>query len=81
MVARKKADPADLHQLAAAMQGVVAEIRVKAGQAVEQGEVLLVLEAMKMQVNVTAPLTRRIKEVFIEKGGKVDSGDLLLTFE
>ena len=81
VVSRKKADPADLHQLAAAMQGAVAEIRVKAGQAVEQGEVLLVLEAMKMQVNVTAPLTRRIKELFVEKGGKVEAGDLLLTFE
>jgi pyruvate carboxylase len=81
VVSRRKADPADLHQLAATMQGVVAEVRVKPGQAVEQGEVLLVLEAMKMQVNVTAPIARTVKETFVEKGARVDSGDLLLIFE
>ncbi|MBI4600757.1 MAG: pyruvate carboxylase [Planctomycetes bacterium] len=81
VVSRRKADPADLHQLAAAMQGLVAEVRAKPGQAVEQGEVLLVLEAMKMQVNVTAPIARTVKEVFVEKGARVEAGDLLLTFE
>jgi pyruvate carboxylase len=81
VVSRRKADPADLHQLAAAMQGVVAEVRVKTGQAVEQGEVLLVLEAMKMQVNVTAPIARVVKELFVEKGARVEAGDLLLAFE
>jgi pyruvate carboxylase len=81
VVSRRKADPGDLHQLAATMQGVVAEVRARPGLAVEQGEVLLILEAMKMQVNVTAPIARTVKEVFVEKGGKVEAGDLLLTFE
>jgi pyruvate carboxylase len=81
VVSRRKADPADLHQLAGNMQGVVAEVRVKPGQAVEQGDALFILEAMKMQVNVTAPLTRVVKEVFVEKGARVEAGDLLLTFE
>jgi pyruvate carboxylase len=81
VVSRRKADPGDLHQLAATMQGVVAEVRVKAGQAVEQGATLLILEAMKMQVNVTASIARVVKEVFVEKGARVEAGDLLLTFE
>mgnify|MGYP001613670133 FL=1 len=54
---------------------------MKTGQAVEQGEVLLVLEAMKMQVNVTAPIARVVKELFVEKGARVEAGDLLLAFE
>jgi pyruvate carboxylase len=81
LVSRRKADPADLHQLAASMQGLVAEVRASPGKAVEQGETLFVLEAMKMQVNVTAPIARVVKEVFVEKGAKVEQGDLLLTFE
>jgi pyruvate carboxylase len=81
VVSRRKADPADLHQLAATMQGMVADVRVKPGEQVEQGVVLLILEAMKMQVSVTAPIARVVKEVFVEKGARVEAGDLLLTFE
>ncbi len=79
--ARPKADPSDLHQVGASMPGVVAEVRVEKGDAVERGDPLLVLEAMKMQVNVAAPLSGTVKELSVAKGESVESGDLLLTFE
>jgi pyruvate carboxylase len=78
---RPKADPADLHQVAATMPGVVAELRVKHGDAVEQGDPLLVLEAMKMQINVAAPIAGTVKDLSVARGESVEAGDLLLTFE
>jgi biotin carboxyl carrier protein len=63
------------------MPGVVAELRVKRGDAVERGDTLLVLEAMKMQVNLAAPIAGVVKSLSVERGDSVDSGDLLLTFE
>jgi pyruvate carboxylase len=81
VVSRRKATPGDLHQLAATLQGVVAEVRAAPRKAVAEGEVLLLIEAMKMQVSVTAPFARVVKEVFVEKGARVEPGDLLLTFE
>ena len=79
--ARPKADAADLHQVGASMPGVVAELRVKKGDAVERGDPLLVLEAMKMQINVGAPIAGIVRELSVAKGDSVAAGDLLLTFE
>ena len=61
--------------------GRVNIVNVKRGDVVKAGDVLLVLEAMKMQVNVTAPENKVIAEVAVEKGDTVDAGDLLVVFE
>ena len=53
---RRKAEPGNAHQLAAAMPGLVAEVKVSKGSEVKRNDVLIVLEAMKMQVNVAAPV-------------------------
>jgi pyruvate carboxylase len=79
--ARAKADSADLHQVGATMPGVVAELRVKPGDSVERGDPLLVLEAMKMQVNVAAPISGTVKALSVVRGDSVEAGDLILTFE
>ncbi len=44
-------------------------------------ERLCVIEAMKMESNVTAPLEGRIKQIHIQAGEHVESGDLLITLE
>ncbi|MCK6473446.1 MAG: pyruvate carboxylase [Planctomycetes bacterium] len=78
---RRKAEESNLHHLGAAMPGVVGEVKIGKGSEVKKGEVLMVLEAMKMQVNVTAPEDRVINEVVVGKGDTVDAGDLLVVFE
>jgi pyruvate carboxylase len=79
--ARAKADSGDLHQVGATMPGVVADLRVKPGDSVERGDPLLVLEAMKMQINVAAPISGIVKELSVARGDSVEAGDLILTFE
>jgi len=78
---RRKAEAGNLHHLGAAMPGVVADLKVSKGSEVKAGDVLLVLEAMKMQVNVTAPGTFVVGEVPVAKGDMVDVGDLLVVFQ
>ncbi|GMV79845.1 MAG: pyruvate carboxylase [Planctomycetota bacterium] len=81
VVERRKADPDNPHHMGASMPGVVAEVKVKKGSEVKKGDVLMVLEAMKMQVNITAPDDRVVGEVCIATGDTVDAGDLLIAFE
>lgn len=52
----------------------VYKVLVKPGENVKQGQPIVVLEAMKMEIEVVAPRDGKIKEVFIEVGGVVESG-------
>jgi pyruvate carboxylase len=76
--ARRKADPANPRQVGAGMPGLVAELRCGLGVEVRAGEPLLVLEAMKMQVNVAAPIAGVVRALGVAKGDVVDAGDLLV---
>ncbi|MBI3830184.1 MAG: pyruvate carboxylase [Planctomycetes bacterium] len=78
---RRKAEDGNLHHLGANMPGIVSEVKVSKGSEVKKGDVLLILEAMKMQVNVTASENRVVAEVPAQKGDKVDVGDLLVVFQ
>ncbi|MBI2888090.1 MAG: biotin/lipoyl-binding protein [Chloroflexi bacterium] len=65
-------------QIQAPMPGVVNEVYVQPEQAVERGERLLVLEAMKMNNEIQAPRAGTVQEVRVTKGQRVNKGDLLL---
>jgi biotin carboxyl carrier protein len=54
---------------------------VKPGQAVEAGELVLVLEAMKMETNVTAPRAGTVKNVHVAQGDSAKLNQVLLEFE
>ncbi|HLF16166.1 MAG TPA: biotin/lipoyl-containing protein [Candidatus Thermoplasmatota archaeon] len=60
------------------MPGKVVEVKVKEGQEVKEGDVLLVLEAMKMQNDVKSPSNGRVGRVHVQDGATVESSTILL---
>jgi len=64
----------------APIPGVIQEINVAAGQTVKKGDVLFVLEAMKMKNNITAMRAGTIASVNVSKGDTVTHGQVLLSF-
>jgi pyruvate carboxylase len=74
----RKADPANPNHVGAPMPGTVATIAVAVGQAVERGDVLVTLEAMKMEAVVRADRDGEVIEVVVRPGQPVDAKDLLV---
>ncbi|HEY9061545.1 MAG TPA: biotin/lipoyl-containing protein [Pseudobacteroides sp.] len=59
------------------MPGMILDVRVSAGAAVKKGDILFILEAMKMENEITAPENGLITAVSIAKGTSVSTGDVL----
>jgi pyruvate carboxylase len=78
---RRRAEPGQPGHVAAPMPGTVATIAVSPGHAVTRGEILLTLEAMKMETAVRAERDGRVAEVLARPGDQVDAKDLLLVLE
>jgi geranyl-CoA carboxylase alpha subunit len=68
-------------ELRAAMPGIVVEVRIAEGDAVEEGQTLVVLEAMKMQNPLAAEAPGKVTRVVCKKGEAVAAGALLLEIE
>jgi geranyl-CoA carboxylase alpha subunit len=67
--------------LSAPMNGRVVAVHARAGDRVQPGQVLVVLEAMKMEHTLAAPAALRVKAVHVVKGAQVAPGKLLLEFD
>jgi len=61
--------------------GVVIKINVEPGQAIEANDLLMVLEAMKMETNVTAHNAGKVKNVRVAAGGSVKVNQVVVEFE
>jgi pyruvate carboxylase len=75
---RLKADPAQSGQIGAPIPGVISSVAVELGQAVNHGDRLLVMEAMKMQSTVYSPVAGTVRQVLAKPGQHVEAKDLLL---
>lgn len=64
--------------VAAPLPGTILEIKVAAGEEVEAGQVLMILEAMKMENEIRAPRPGRVATLAVTKGQAVSAGDPLL---
>ncbi|MCK9536677.1 MAG: acetyl-CoA carboxylase biotin carboxyl carrier protein subunit [Bacilli bacterium] len=69
------------HVLKAPMQGTIIDIKVEPGQSVSRGDVVVVLEAMKLENNIVAPATGVVKDILISKGENVVNQQPLLTID
>jgi methylmalonyl-CoA carboxyltransferase small subunit len=63
------------------VSGIVASVTAKAGQSLQVGDELLVLEAMKMETQVTASAAGRVASVKVKAGESVHAGQVLVEFE
>ena len=63
------------------MPGKVLSVKANAGQAVKKGEVILILEAMKMENEIMAPHDAKVAQVLANKGATVNTGDVLVVLE
>lgn len=74
---RDKSDPNNPGSVGAPLPGKVLEIKYKVGEQVNQGEPVVVLSSMKLQLTVTAPRSGKILSVRVEESDTVSVGDLL----
>jgi len=65
----------------APMPGTVLDIKVNVGDSVSNGDVLMILEAMKMENEIMAPTAGKVASINVNKGASVDGGDVLIVIE
>ena len=75
------AAPAGGEQVTSPMPGTILSINVAAGDTVKRGQVLMVLEAMKMENEIMCPCDGKVASVNTSKGASVESGTLLCVIQ
>ncbi|PRY25982.1 pyruvate carboxylase [Aliiruegeria haliotis] len=78
---KQKADPTDAGHIGAPMPGSIASVGVTAGQKVSTGDLLVTIEAMKMETGLHAERDAVVKAVHVHPGEQIDAKDLLIELE
>lgn len=78
---RKKWEDPNPYLLYSHIPGTIMHIEVKEGQEVQEGDVLLTLQAMKMDNKLTAPFSGKVKKVNVNNGDKIPKGALMIEME
>ncbi len=66
-------------KVAAPMPGTILDVKANVGDTVTKGQVVMVLEAMKMENDIVAPCDGKVTSILAKKGDNVNSGDTLAT--
>ena len=75
---RKEFKLPDVSKVFCFIPGTIVEIKVEVGQEVQEGEDLLILEAMKMKNRIKSPASGKIRSINVKEGEKVPKGSLLV---
>lgn len=81
LVSRIFAGNSVFKEIKSPMTGKIVGVFVKPGKEVKKGQLLVVLEAMKMENQIKSPVSGRIKEINVCEGQIVEIGEILITFE
>ena len=73
-----KPEVAEDIKVIAPLPGTILDIKCAVGQAVNQGDVLIVIESMKMETEIAAPSPGAVNQILTSKSAMVDPGDLLI---
>lgn len=75
------ADPDDKSQVGSSIPGMISKLNVKPGDPVEENQVVAVIEAMKMEINIVARIRGTVDQVLIKEGSTVKAGELIMTLK
>ena len=75
------AAPAGAKTVTAPLPGTITKITVKVGDAVNAGDTVLLMEAMKMENNITAEFAGKVKAILVDQGAQVQSGQALVELD
>lgn len=78
---RRQAVPAHPGTLTAPMPGMISSVQVAVNDTVEQGQLLMVMESMKMQMQMRAPICGRVTNVAVQPGTQVEKGAVLIQID
>lgn len=81
LVSKGSLGSASVKELKAPINGQITDVLVVPSSQVKKGQVLVILEAMKMENQIKSPVNGRIKEVRVVKGQAVRMGETIVTFE
>jgi biotin carboxyl carrier protein len=80
LVSKSSLRHTSLNEVKAPISGKIVDIFTDAESEVKEGQLLLVLEAMKMEIQIKSPVSKKIKEIKVSKGQSVRTGDVIITF-
>jgi acetyl-CoA carboxylase biotin carboxyl carrier protein len=70
-----------MSKVTAPVTGTVWKIQVKVGDSVDEGQTLVILESMKMEMPVEAPERGKVSEISVSEGQAIEEGDVLVSLD
>ncbi|MGC2573342.1 MAG: biotin/lipoyl-containing protein [Candidatus Nitrosopolaris sp.] len=81
MVSKNSSKTESIMEIKVPMRGKITDVLVRNGAELKEGDVIAILQAMKMDNQIKSPRSGRIKEIKVSKNQSVKEGDILVTFE